>query len=125
MKSAAPEGVPAHDDHTDATFRRELPKTVNAAGIAISSSAPTASNDENTASQAVTPQRKWQRRMKAAGRCVICGEPRNLYWSHCDPCQVKVTAKLRAKSGHKPWRPGGIGRPPACHSIKNPVQKAA
>ena len=39
MKTGTPEGVPAHDDHTDASFRRALPKTVNAAGIAISSSA--------------------------------------------------------------------------------------
>lgn len=31
------QGVPAHDDHTDASFRRALPKTVNAAGIGSSS----------------------------------------------------------------------------------------
>lgn len=73
----------------------------------------------------ISPQQKWKLRKKAARLCVLCGKPLNLYWSYCDPCQTKITAKRRVKAGNQPWRPGHVGRPPACHSIKNPVQKAA
>jgi hypothetical protein len=73
----------------------------------------------------VSRQRAWQLRMKASGRCILCGKPRGNCWDRCDPCQAKVTAAVRKRTGCQPWQPGKPGRPPACHSIKNPVQKAA
>jgi hypothetical protein len=69
--------------------------------------------------------RKWQLRQKRDGKCVLCGKPRNLYWEKCDDCQERFRVWNRERNGFQPWRPGGRGRPPVCHSIKNPIPKAA
>lgn len=35
----------------------------------------------------VSKQVRYQRKMLKAGRCIICGEKRNLYAFRCDDCQ--------------------------------------
>lgn len=40
----------------------------------------------------MTRQRKWQIKMKKAGRCTQCGKQREQYASHCNACQVKYNA---------------------------------
>ena len=73
----------------------------------------------------ISNRRKYQMRRKRDGLCVTCGQPRNLYWAKCDACQEKIRVTNRINCGHEPWQPGRPGRPPACHSIKNPIRKAA
>jgi hypothetical protein len=57
-------------------------------------------------------QRKWQKKQLDSGNCMICGDPRTLYATHCDACNEKVMAYQRSKTGFQPWKPGGRGRPP-------------
>lgn len=52
-----------------------------------------------------------EKRIKS-GLCKFCGEPRDHYPTVCDACNVKVREWQRHKSGSKPWRAGGRGRPP-------------
>jgi len=73
----------------------------------------------------VSRNRKNQLRRKKAGCCTLCGKPRNFYWEKCDACQAKVREATRRLKGFNAWQPGRRGRPPVCHSIKNPIQKAA
>jgi hypothetical protein len=57
----------------------------------------------------------WQRRKVAEGRCKRCGEPRgepSHYTTMCDACMLKQRRRQSERKGFKPWRPGGIGRPP-------------
>ncbi len=56
--------------------------------------------------------RRRRRERIAAGNCAICGEPRQHYARLCDSCEAAFVAYKRAKKGYKPWRPGGVGRPP-------------
>jgi hypothetical protein len=60
----------------------------------------------------MTRQRQWQLKMQAAGLCITCAEPRNKYSHRCDKCHLHVTLRQRERVGHKPWKPGGVGRPP-------------
>lgn len=87
-------------------------------------SRPTKIIDEFTALP-ISNRRKWQLRQKRDGKCTLCGQARNLYWQHCDPCAEKVRVLKRKREGFQPWQSGRPGRPPVCHSIKNPIQKAA
>jgi hypothetical protein len=54
----------------------------------------------------------------AAGQCGRCGEPRGELGSAvaCGKCLRAMRAasrlRMRVKTGSKPWRPGGRGRPP-------------
>ena len=48
----------------------------------------------------------------AEGKCRRCGSPREASDLHCDVCLVKERERARARTGSKPWRPGGPGRPP-------------
>lgn len=56
----------------------------------------------------VSRQRLYQLRKKRDGLCQNCGRPRQTYANWCDACQAVRQARL----GHRPWRPGHIGRPP-------------
>lgn len=61
-------------------------------------------------------QRKWQNRRLAEGRCVRCGQKRNLYAQRCDSCQSKETERAREKNECREWRTGSRGRRPKTHS---------
>lgn len=50
-------------------------------------------------------QRRWQLKRVKEGRCIICGDPRNIYAQHCDDCHERL-----CKS--EPWKAGARGRPP-------------
>ena len=52
------------------------------------------------------------RKQLDSGNCMICGDPRTLYATHCDACNEKVMAYQRSKTGFQPRKPGGRGRPP-------------
>ena len=62
--------------------------------------------------RSISRQRAWQQKQVAEGNCRCCGLPRNLYSHECDDCYNKETKRRRKKSGHKPWKRGGRGRPP-------------
>jgi hypothetical protein len=54
-------------------------------------------------------QADWQRKKIAAGLCGNCGkQPLGAHGRRCEACQDKH----RLRSGSKPWRLGGPGRPP-------------
>lgn len=57
-------------------------------------------------------QHRWQAKRISAGKCGQCGKPRNLYALLCDECAEKVRIANRHRSGSKPWKNGGRGRPP-------------
>ncbi len=59
-------------------------------------------------------QRRWQIKMKQAGRCILCGKPRNKYAQHCDDCWRDV-------AGGKPWTPGKKGRPPKSSGVTDGI----
>ena len=42
-----------------------------------------------------SPQSRWSKRKKGAGRCARCGKPRNRYAQLCDKHQAAVTAYMR------------------------------
>lgn len=56
-------------------------------------------------------QYEWQRRMMAQGRCTICGKPA-ITARYCEFHREKYNGRRRDKTGYKPWRLGGRGRPP-------------
>lgn len=60
----------------------------------------------------VSRQREWQKRKASEGKCVVCGKQRNLYACYCDECQSRAIENQRKRMGHKPWKRGGVGRPP-------------
>lgn len=58
-------------------------------------------------------QKAWQKEQIGLGNCPQCGKkndnkPRRI-------C-VKCMKKQRKRTGHKPWRKGGVGRPPGRRS---------
>lgn len=58
-------------------------------------------------------QRTRDQRRVAAGLCGRCGKARDgASTRHCDACAKGLQLRMRAKTGSKPWRPGGPGRPP-------------
>lgn len=54
----------------------------------------------------ISPQRRWQLRQKAKGRCQVCGGPLGDYSTHCKKCVSKYRKK------YDDWEPGKRGRPP-------------
>jgi hypothetical protein len=54
----------------------------------------------------------------AEGKCIWCGEPRGESTStiYCEEHLLAIRTasrnRMRKKTGCKPWRPGGRGRPP-------------
>ena len=65
----------------------------------------------------VSRQREWSRRQVEAGKCGLCGEPREHYEQVCDSCASKARTRMRGKKNFAPWRPGGKGRPPIVKEI--------
>lgn len=63
----------------------------------------------------MTPQQKWQEKMRLEGRCVVCGKEATSK-SYCGVHTVyrrELSKKrARAKNGYLPWHFGGKGRPP-------------
>jgi hypothetical protein len=49
------------------------------------------------------------------GICITCGSARisPASKSRCIPCLRKLRQYVRNATGFQPWRPGGVGRPPA------------
>ncbi len=59
----------------------------------------------------MTRQRAWQLRMVQEGRCMICGQPRELHAWRCVKHAQAHRLDNRRRRGGQPWRPGR-GRPP-------------
>jgi hypothetical protein len=59
-------------------------------------------------------QRLWQQKMQEAGKCRQCGQAmgKSLYKSWCQKCGDAQKLRRREKTGCKPWKRGGKGRPP-------------
>lgn len=57
-------------------------------------------------------RKRWQAKKRAAGLCAFCGKGQLVNGWECQSCRDARLAKQRARTGHKPWRPGGPGRPP-------------
>lgn len=56
-------------------------------------------------------QQLWQQKQKAMGLCTMCAKP--LFSTVlCRKCLEQRRVKLRARTGCKPWKMGGMGRPP-------------
>ena len=51
-------------------------------------------------------------RRRAAGLCERCGGPAEAGSPFCSDHRKKQTTAARKRKGFKPWRPGGVGRPP-------------
>lgn len=48
-----------------------------------------------------------------AGLCGRCGKKRDCASKrYCEACAKQYQMRMRARTGSKPWRPGGPGRPP-------------
>jgi hypothetical protein len=60
----------------------------------------------------VTPQAVLYARRKKLNRCLRCGRKTAPGIQHCKRHRKLVNQSKRAQRGHKPWRPGGKGRPP-------------
>ena len=56
--------------------------------------------------------KRWQLKQVAAGKCRVCGKPRNLYKNYCDAHMEKERLRQRRVRGTQPWKPGGSGREP-------------
>jgi uncharacterized membrane protein len=52
-----------------------------------------------------------RRRRRSAGLCARCGKVASTKYL-CDGCNDQATAYQRRLRGFRPWRPGGLGRPP-------------
>ncbi len=58
-------------------------------------------------------QRTTEQQRVAAGLCGRCGKPRDCASvRYCEACAKGLQVRMRARTGSKPWRPGGPGRPP-------------
>lgn len=45
----------------------------------------------------MTRQRQYQLKLKAAGKCILCAQPRNLYAVLCDKHQARTRDREREK----------------------------
>ncbi len=59
----------------------------------------------------VSPQRVWQLKQQAMGKCVICGEP-VVRGVRCRTHLLAARKYARLSKGCQPWKKGGKGRPP-------------
>lgn len=58
-------------------------------------------------------QRTREQRRVADGLCGRCGKPRDCESKrYCERCAKDLQVRMRERTGSKPWRPGGPGRPP-------------
>jgi len=60
----------------------------------------------------LTRQRRWQLARIAEGRCMLCSKARRHYAAMCDECALAQRRRNRELLGCKPWKLGGMGRPP-------------
>ena len=68
----------------------------------------------------VTRQRQWQIFNVKHGYCSICGKRRiGKISERCDVCARKARIAQRKRRNHKPWQPGGRGRPPILPVIED------
>lgn len=59
------------------------------------------------------PQQRWREHMRAEGRCVKCGQPRDCESpSVCRRCLFRMRETNRLRAGCKAKVKGGPGRPP-------------
>lgn len=60
----------------------------------------------------VSRQRRWQKKMEAAGRCRVCGAQGVGQPPYCAKHLNANRERKRRAAGCSAWRPGGRGRPP-------------
>jgi hypothetical protein len=60
----------------------------------------------------VTAQAVLYARRREAGKCLRCGRKADAGVQYCQKHRKAVNASNRTRNGHKPWKPGGKGRPP-------------
>lgn len=53
-----------------------------------------------------------RKRLRDAGLCIRCQEPREHYANECDKCALKHREEARQRAGCKIRKVGGRGRPP-------------
>jgi hypothetical protein len=64
------------------------------------------------ATKALSRQAQYQKRKITAGLCGKCGREPLFSSTLCLGC-IRVNRHLQRKArGFKPWKPGGVGRPP-------------
>lgn len=62
--------------------------------------------------QKVSRQRQWQLDRLAEGQCERCGREPLCSVTLCRGCLRETRKSRRVRGGHRPWTPGGLGRPP-------------
>lgn len=72
--------------------------------------------------KSLSRQRRYQLRMKAAGRCQQCGSKELFTTSACEPCVKKRRASSRKRTGSNPWQKGKAGRPPTETQVNEATQ---
>ena len=65
----------------------------------------------------VSRQREWQKKMRATGRCTICGKPQakdsaTLCAVHQEIHRKQARTRKQKRYGYRPWRPGSRGHAP-------------
>lgn len=60
----------------------------------------------------VTSQAVLYARRRQKGLCLRCGRKAFEGLSYCKKHRKQVNQANRQRNGHKPWKPGGVGRPP-------------
>jgi hypothetical protein len=67
----------------------------------------------------ISRQLKWQRKMIAEGRCMICGQPAYGGGSKCKIHIYKSRLRSRGRNGSQPHKPGAPGRPSKYENLEN------
>jgi len=52
-----------------------------------------------------------------SGLCARCAKPVPAGTTHCAKHRAAISKATRKRTGHKPWKPGGRGRPPVTSQI--------
>jgi hypothetical protein len=61
-------------------------------------------------------------RNRAAGKCEICGKSEPFpSRTRCLDCLQSTRRAIHKRKGTKPWKPGGVGRPPAENVVDNRI----
>lgn len=60
----------------------------------------------------VSPTAVMYARRRLLGKCLRCKRKAEPGTQHCPKHRKAINAAKRQRKGHKPWRPGGRGRPP-------------
>lgn len=62
-------------------------------------------------------------RRRASGLCVRCGAKAETHRPFCSKHNKANTAYHRKRRGFKPWKPGGVGRPPTGSKARKVVSQ--